>query len=100
MPLRNYGVVKGRPLAHHRETDDDTPHYQIHLDAGGTSFRLPVNVKSSLEPSQLVYFATAAFMHPLTERLSPLRPAFMPCRAGRAAAASTTSAATRSISRR
>ena len=41
MPLRNYGVVKGHPLAHDRETDDDTPHYQIHLDAGGTSFRLP-----------------------------------------------------------
>jgi uncharacterized protein YukJ len=76
MPLHNYGVVKGRPLAHHRETDDDTPHYQIHLDAGGTSFRLPVNVKSSLEPSQLVYFATAAFLHPLSEQLAGLAPGF------------------------
>lgn len=76
MPLRNYGVVKGRPLAHHRETEDDTPHYQIHLDAGGTSFRLPVNVKSSLEPSQLVYFATAAFLHPVTEPLFALAPGF------------------------
>jgi uncharacterized protein YukJ len=76
MPLKNYGVVKGRPLAHHRETDDDTPHYQIHLDAGGTSFRVPVNVKSSLEPSQLVYFATAAFLHPLTERMPALAPGF------------------------
>jgi uncharacterized protein YukJ len=76
MPLRNYGVVKGRPLAHHRETDDDTPHYQIHLDAGGTSFRLPVNVKSSLEPSQLVYFETAAFVHPLTESLLGLAAGF------------------------
>ena len=76
MPLRNYGVVKGRALAHHRETDDDTPHYQIHLDAGGTSFRLPVNVKSSLEPSQLVYFASAAFLHPLTEQLPALAPGF------------------------
>jgi uncharacterized protein YukJ len=76
MPLRNYGVVKGRPLVHHRETDDDTPHYQIHLDAGGTSFRLPVNVKSSLEPSQLVYFETAAFIHPLTESLVGLAAGF------------------------
>jgi uncharacterized protein YukJ len=76
MPLRNYGVVKGRPLAHHRETDDDTPHYQIHLAAGGTSFRLPVNVKSSLEPSQLVYFETAAFIHPLTESLVGLDAGF------------------------
>jgi uncharacterized protein YukJ len=76
MPLRNYGVVKGRPLAHHRETDDDTPHYQIHLDAGGTSFRLPVNVKSSLEPSQLVYFETAAFIHPLTDSLVGLAAGF------------------------
>jgi uncharacterized protein YukJ len=78
MPLRNYGVVKGRPLAHHRETDDDAPHYQIHLDAGGTSFRLPVNVKSSLEPSQLVYFETAAFIHPLTEPLLGLAAGFHP----------------------
>jgi uncharacterized protein YukJ len=76
MPLRNYGVVKGRPLVHHRETDDDTPHYQIHLDAGGTSFRLPVNVKSSLEPSQMVYFETAAFIHPLTESLVGLAAGF------------------------
>ena len=78
MSLRNYGVVKGRPLAHHREIDDDTPHHQIHLDAGGTSFRLPVNVKSSLEPSQLVYFETAALIHPITESLVGLAPGFYP----------------------
>jgi uncharacterized protein YukJ len=84
MPLRKYGVVKGRPLAHHRETGDDTPHYQIHLDAGGTGFRLPVNVKSSLEPSQLVYFETAQFIHPLTEPLFALAPGFhaLPSRPG------------------
>ena len=76
MPLRSYGLVKGRPLAHHRETDDDIPHYQIHLEAGATGFRLPVDVKSSLEPSQLVYFATAAFLHPLTEQLPALAPGF------------------------
>ena len=84
MSLRNYGMVKGRPLEHHRETDDDTPHYQIHLDAGGTSFRLPVNVKSSLEPSQLVYFETATFIHPLTDALLALAPGFhrLPSRPG------------------
>ena len=76
MALRNYGVVKGRPLAHRREIGGDSPHYQIHLDAGGTGFRLPVNVKSSLEPSQLVYFASAAFLHPLTEPLPALAPGF------------------------
>jgi uncharacterized protein YukJ len=100
MPLRNYGVVKGRPLVHHRETDDDTPHYQIHLDAGGTSFRLPVNVKSSLEPSQLVYFETAAFIHPLTESLVGLAPAFTRSPVGRAVAGSIISGATRWISKR
>ena len=97
MSLRNYGVVKGRPLEHHRETDDDTPHYQIHLDAGDTSFRLPVNVKSSLEPSQLVYFETATFIHPVTDALFALSPG---CRTSQAAAPSTTSAATCSTSRR
>jgi uncharacterized protein YukJ len=76
MSLRNYGVVKGRPLEHHRENDDDTPHYQIHLDAGGTSFRVPVNVKSGLEPSQLVYFETATLIHPLTDALFALAPGF------------------------
>ena len=87
MSLRNYGVVKGRPLEHHRETDDDTPHYQIHLDGGGTSFRIPVNVKSSLEPSQLVYFETATFIHPLTDTLFALAPGChrLPSRPGGAA---------------
>ena len=87
MSLRNYGVAKGRPLEHHRETDDDTPHYQIHLDGGGTSFRLPVNVKSSLKPSQLVYFETATFIHPVTDALFALAPGFhrLPSRPGGAA---------------
>ena len=84
MPLHHYGVVKGRPLDHHRETDDDSPHYQIHLDAGGTGFRVPVNVKSSLAPSELVYHEAAVFIHPLTERLAQLVPGFhaLPSRVG------------------
>jgi uncharacterized protein YukJ len=84
MPLHHYGVLKGRPLDHHRENDDDSPHYQIHLDAGGTGFRVPVNVKSSLAPSELVFHEAAVFIHPLTERLAQLAPGFhaLPSRAG------------------
>ena len=37
MALKHYGVLRGRVLAAKREDGKDSPHYQVHVDAAGTS---------------------------------------------------------------
>ena len=43
MPLKRYGVLKGSVVDARREDDLDTPHYQVHVRANGTSYRVAVN---------------------------------------------------------
>jgi uncharacterized protein YukJ len=78
MPLAKYGVLVGKATDARRETDDDTPHYQVELRAAGTSYRIAVNVKSSVHPSELLYLVKENFRHPILARLSDLREGFVP----------------------
>lgn len=71
MPLNAYGVLSARVTDIRRETGD-TPHYQIHLvDNDNRHYRAAVNVQSSQQPSDLLYFAADNFQHPLTTALPP-----------------------------
>lgn len=71
MPLNSYGVLTARVIDVRRETGD-TPHYQIHLvDNEDRHYRAAVNVESSQQPSDLLYFAADNFQHPLTAALPP-----------------------------
>ena len=45
MPLKGYGVLKGTPVGHLRDADDD--HYQILIRAGSTVYRIAANVRSA-----------------------------------------------------
>lgn len=76
MPLRKYGVLVGTAVAARREGDDDTPHFQVQIRAAGTSFRIAVNVKSNVHPSELLYLIKDDFRHPLLARLADLREGF------------------------
>ena len=76
MPLRKYGVLFGKAVAARREDADATPHYQVELRAAGTSYRIAVNVKSSVPPSELLYLVKENFSHPILARLSDLREGF------------------------
>ena len=76
MPLKNYGVLKGKALAAKREDGQDTPHYQVQIKAGGTNFRIAVNVKSQEAPSELLFLVDQDFRHPITSRLPALRDGF------------------------
>jgi uncharacterized protein YukJ len=58
--LRNYAVLRGRPLAARIETADDSPHYQIHVRAANQEFRVAVNVQS-IDHSSLLYSADEQF---------------------------------------
>jgi uncharacterized protein YukJ len=72
MPLERYGVLKGSVVDARREDDPDTPHYQVHVHADGMSYRLAVNVKSMLSPSELLFLVDDSFRHPLTAGLPEL----------------------------
>ena len=79
MPVQNYGLVRGQVVARMAEADRDNPHYQICLRTVVGAFRVAVNVQSrdSLHP-ELLYYVADPFLHPLTQRLLPLRDDFYP----------------------
>jgi uncharacterized protein YukJ len=76
MPLERYGVLKGSVVDARREDDPDTPHYQVHVRADGTSYRVAVNVKSQLSPSELLFLVDDRFQHPVTAGLPELAQGF------------------------
>lgn len=75
MPLKAYGVLKGRAIER-RLAQASNPHYQIHLIDDDADYRVAVNVKSKLAPSELEYLIDPSFRHPVTEVLGGLSPGF------------------------
>ena len=63
MALNHYGVLKGRAIAS-RTGQGQSPHYQIHIIDEITDYRIAVNVKSKLAPSELLYLVEDDFQHP------------------------------------
>lgn len=83
MPLSNYGLLKGRPVDR-RLGQGRSPHYQIRLVAGGETFRIAVNVKSQLAPSEVLYLIDERFEHPICDRLVDYPQGFRPLPRGAA----------------
>jgi len=77
MPLKSYAVLKGRPRAT-RISAEGHPHFQLHLEAHGESYRVAINVRSMLEPSEMEYLIKLRFGHPITKALSRLSPGLHP----------------------
>lgn len=76
MPLNNYGVLKGRAIGR-RLGSGSSPHYQIHIvDEAGTQYRIAINVRSQLAPSELMYYIKPFFVHPLTSTVEALPSGF------------------------
>ena len=69
MPLKNYGVLKGRPVGR-RLAITSNAHYQVHLVSEDTDYRIAVNVKSKLEPSELEYLVDENFSYPFLADLA------------------------------
>lgn len=70
MPLKNYSILKGRPI-HDRLGTDGSPHYQVEVSADGDLYRIAVNVRSQ-DGSEVQYLVRSHFEHPITAGLSPL----------------------------
>ncbi len=71
MPLKSYGVLKGRPIDRRLGTGQN-PHYQIHVIDAASDYRIAVNVMSKLAPSELEYLIESHFQHPFLEPLGEL----------------------------
>jgi uncharacterized protein YukJ len=76
MTLDGYGVLAARAVGSRAEGGADSPHFQVHVQAGGTDFRIAVNVLSQQAPSELLYLADEAFVHPVREQLVALGDGF------------------------
>jgi len=78
MPLKRYGVVKGTPIGHLRDADDD--HYHILIRAGSALHRIAVNVKSAAPnaPSTLLFLTTTAVPAELKTGLRALSNGYKP----------------------
>jgi uncharacterized protein YukJ len=70
MALKNYGVLKGKVVDAQRESDPNSPHYQVHMQAGGKDYRIAVNVKSQMAPSDLLFLVDETFQHPILSKIS------------------------------
>jgi uncharacterized protein YukJ len=75
--VANYGVLKGRRSGK-REDDQSSPHYQVHILAGSSHYRIAVNVKSVASPSELLFLVDDNFQHPFTALLPELPEGFTP----------------------
>jgi uncharacterized protein YukJ len=75
MPLKSYGVLKGRPIQR-RRADSSNAHYQIHLVDETRDYRVAVNVKSKESPSEVEYLVVEGFDHPVAAGLPALPQGF------------------------
>ena len=72
MPLKQYGVLKGRVV----DTQPGSPHYQIHVRANNVDFRIAINVQSQEPPSEVEYLSLANYQPQHGPQLQALVPGF------------------------
>jgi uncharacterized protein YukJ len=77
MPLKHYGVLKGHAVQR-RLGAGSSPHYQVHLIDDQDDYRIAINVKSKLSPSELAYLIDDRFDHPILDSLPGLPAGFTP----------------------
>jgi uncharacterized protein YukJ len=75
--LRSYGVLKGKAIEV-RLGAGQSPHYQVRIIDDTTDYRIAVNVKSQLPPSDVEYIIIENFRHPVTPLVEPLPRGFTP----------------------
>ncbi len=78
MPLKAYGVLVGK-IVGKRKAVSSSPHFQIKVEGeNGVFYRIAVNVKSKVAPSEVKYFLKDNFQHELIQKikLANLKPGF------------------------
>jgi uncharacterized protein YukJ len=67
MPLKNYSMLKGRPI-NNRLGSGANPHYQVLISDGEDQYRIAINVQSS-DGSEVEFLVRTRFDHPITQQL-------------------------------
>jgi uncharacterized protein YukJ len=75
MPLKNYGVLKCQAIER-KLGEGSTPHYQVLVTDTKVKHRIAINVKSQQSPSDLLYFVSDNFNHPIIKGLVKLNYGF------------------------
>ncbi len=75
MALKQYGVLKGKAI-NKIVGQGSSPHYEVHLIDDTTDYRIAINVKSKLAPSELLYLIIDDFQHPILKKLANLDKGF------------------------
>jgi uncharacterized protein YukJ len=70
MPIRNYSVLKGRPIGIRLGTGS-SPHYQIHIVADDADYRVAINIESG-DGSEVEFVIVSRFAHPILDGLQAL----------------------------
>lgn len=77
MAIPNYGILKGKAIKSLLGSGS-SPHHQIHLIDDTTDYRIAINVKSKLSPSELLFHINGSFHHPFLTELTELPVGFSP----------------------
>lgn len=80
MPIRNYGVLKGRVIRGKPERRHSTPHYQLLVAGGGTLFRVAVDTRSGDhgQAHDLLFRRDDDYRNPRLDALVGLEDGFTP----------------------
>ena len=65
MPIKSYGILKGKAIEV-RLGAGSSPHYQVRLVDNTTDYRIAINVKSQMAPSEVEFVLIEHFQHPIT----------------------------------
>lgn len=68
MPLKKYGLLKGKAIEVRLGTGTN-PHYQVRIVDDTTDYRIAINVRSQMSPSEVEYIVIDHFQHPITALL-------------------------------
>lgn len=71
MPLEKYGVLKGRVIKGMMGRGNSS-HYEVYVSADDIDYRIAINIKSQLKPSELLFYINENFQNKFTNELSNL----------------------------
>jgi len=71
MPLARFGLLKAR-LVDRQPASDQTGHYQLLCGVADERWRIAINARSAVAPSEVAYAVLEGFAHPLLAELEPL----------------------------
>ncbi len=78
MPLHQYGLLKGKAIEVRLGAGSSSPHYQVRIVDDTTDYRIAINVKSALAPSEVEYVIVENFRHPITDVVGAMDLGFTP----------------------